>query len=123
MKPKKGKMKKLHNSKVPANVIALYNFDPLNDEIPSSGESISQAQPDVSVLLKVSRGDKLAVMSESLDWWLMCKSTQTGKEGYVFSTLTAPFSENRYASVYGDFFVNATLLFSNCSCFIESSIL
>ena len=81
---------------LPKCLITLYNFDPKKDEIPSSSDSIPESQPDVSVLMEFARGDKLTVLSTELDWWIMCRSIRTGQEGYIFSTLTAPFSDKYY---------------------------
>ena len=93
----KNKRRKSENKKklapVPEHLITLYNFDPKKDEIPTSTDTIPESQPDSSVLLEYVRGDKLTVLSTELDWWLMCKSVRTGQEGYVFSSLTAPFTD------------------------------
>lgn len=96
---KKNKQKsKQKLSTLPDHLISLYNFDPKQDEIPSSSNgAISEAQPDVSVLLEFAKGDKLLVLSKELDWWLLCKAPRTGQEGYVLSTLTAPLGD-RYDS-------------------------
>ena len=92
MKHKRKSSKKQKPTALPEYLITLYNFDPRKDEVPTSGNTIPEAQPDVSVLMEFVRGDKLMILSQELDWWLMCKSLRTGQEGYVFSTLTAPFA-------------------------------
>ena len=82
------------NEKPPEYVVALYDYNPLNDEPPLDGKQ-QQISPDSSAQLSIARGDKLQVISDSLDWWLMCRSTKTKAEGYVCSILLAPLVDER----------------------------
>jgi hypothetical protein len=86
------KMAKQKQEDAPGFVVVLYDYDPINNEVPSD-KNCQSPPPNPSVQLSISRGEKLEVLNKTLDWWLMCKSPVTYKEGYVFSSLTAPFRD------------------------------
>ena len=77
----------------PSHVVVLYDCNSsettggtlLGDEVP--------LPPDVdeSSKLQVERGEVLKVLSESLDWWIVCHSSRTGDTGYVSTLHCAPF--------------------------------
>ena len=70
-------------------VIALYDYNPLKDELPSNC-CHQKTAPDPSVQLSIRRGDKFFVVTETMDWWLLCRSVKTNEEGYICSVLLAP---------------------------------
>lgn len=73
----------------PSQIVALYDYNPLNDEVQDANFP-SFAAPEVNVQLSFIRGETLEVISKTLDWWLVCKSSAHGKEGYVPSVYFAP---------------------------------
>ena len=92
------------NTNLPAQVIALYDHDPLNDEV--QHEDITDSTtPAISMQLDFERGEQFEVVDSKLDWWLLCKSQRSGKEGYVPTVYLAPlYLKNRY------------VIFCHCDC-------
>ena len=74
-----------------SHVVSLYDYDAVKEDLITSGEHNFVA-PDVNVVLSFSRGDKLCVISETLDWWILCRSLKTGEEGYVNTAYCAPIN-------------------------------
>ena len=80
------------NSKPPSHVLTLYDYDPVLDVVHNQEEPDFVA-PDKSIQLPFKRGERLAVISTNLEWWLVCKSTESGKEGYVPTVFVAPLCD------------------------------
>ena len=74
----------------PSHVVALYDFDPFHDEVECD---YAQESPDVNKQLSFYRNEILVVKSAVLDYWILCSSSRTGKEGYVCTSYVAPLSE------------------------------
>ena len=72
----------------PSHVVALYDYSPTSNEKSMQLEFI----PDYveGHQLPLERGEVLNVLSESLDWWIKCRSTRTDNEGYVPTVFCAP---------------------------------
>ena len=84
--------KQLPSKDPPPYVLALYDFDPCSSEETFEGRPDFMS-PDVNAQLQLNRGDRLAVLSEEMDWWIYCRCLSTDKEGYVPSVICAPVCE------------------------------
>ena len=85
--------KKLQTKKLPPPyLLVLYDFDPLTAES-ILDEDTTLCAPDVNHQLPATRGDKLAVISEELDWWMKCRSLRTEECGYIPSIICSPVCE------------------------------
>ena len=75
---------------VPSLFVALYDYDPLNNT--SSNHEQPFITPELSTQLSFKRGETLSMISDVLDHWILCKSTITGEQGYVMTSLLAPLT-------------------------------
>lgn len=94
---KKKDKKKKKNLDSPSHAIALFDFNPYDDadaddnkQIPPEHQGIA---PDKAEQMGLSHGEKVEVISKTLDWWIICKSVKTGNEGYVPAVILAPICE------------------------------
>ena len=74
----------------PTHVVTLFDYDAAHDDLVKSSGEHNFVTPEVNVLLSFSRGERLRVLTDVLDWWILCKSLKTGKEGYVPTVYCAP---------------------------------
>ena len=74
----------------PSHVVALYDYNPFHDEVECD---YAQESPDVNKQLSFYRNEILLVKNTVLDYWILCSSSRTGKEGYVCTSYVAPLSE------------------------------
>ncbi|XP_065055747.1 multidrug resistance-associated protein 1-like [Rhopilema esculentum] len=74
----------------PQVIVALEDHDPYKKGNVYDGHP-SFTTPSVDTQLVFRRGDQFEVISEQIDWWLFCKSSDSEKQGYVPSILFAPF--------------------------------
>ncbi|XP_065684365.1 multidrug resistance-associated protein 1-like [Hydra vulgaris] len=82
-----GKTKRLKKKLVPSFFVALYDYSKS-----SSNEQHLFITPEFSTQLSYKRGEILSMISDDLDYWILCKSTTTGKQGYVLTSLLAPLT-------------------------------
>ena len=77
-------------SKVPPPyVLALEDYDPYQyGDVYDSQPTFSA--PNVSTQLSFRKGDKFRVVSDELDWWILCEQVETKESGYVATILFAP---------------------------------
>ena len=85
----KGNKAHLISDRLVLYVVALYDYDPTNGEFFHKGEP-HYAAPAEATQLKFKRGEKFEVLTDKLDWWIYCRSLQSGQEGYVSTELMAP---------------------------------
>ncbi|XP_012560528.2 multidrug resistance-associated protein 1 isoform X1 [Hydra vulgaris] len=85
-----GKKKRLKKKVLPSLFVALYDHNPENNT--STGEQQPSITPELSKQLSYKRGEILSMISDDLDYWILCKSTVTGKQGYVLTSLLAPLT-------------------------------
>ena len=83
----------------PPFVLALDDYDPFKSgNIYDAKPSFTA--PSIDTQIAVTRGEKLAVLSNEIDWWILCKSIDFDKQGYVPTILFAPVcvagAEDRY---------------------------
>ena len=74
----------------PQIIVALEDHDPYKSGRVYDGHP-SFTTPSIDTQLVFRRGDQFEVLSEQIDWWLLCKSSDSEKQGYVPSILFAPF--------------------------------
>ena len=83
----------------PPFVLALDDYDPYKSENIYDAKP-SFTAPSIDTQIAVTRGEKLAVLSNEIDWWILCKSIDFDKQGYVPTILFAPVcvagAEDRY---------------------------
>eukprot|EP00794_Sanderia_malayensis_P010896 gene10896-12055_t len=84
------RQKKTPKKNTPPYVFSLYNFEPSTANAVYDSEP-AYAAPPLNMQLAFKEGDKLRVLSEVLDWWILCKHVSgDGEEGYAPSCLLAP---------------------------------
>jgi len=76
-------------SKPPPYVLALQDYDP------HQSQAVYDKQPpftvpDISNQLSFNRGEVLRVVSDVLDWWILCEKAETKQQGYVATKCFAP---------------------------------
>ena len=78
----------------PTHVVALYDYTPTNskDSEDSNGLPKIEFIPDhvEDQQLTLQRGQVFQVISETLDWWILCEAKQDGRKGYVPTVFCAP---------------------------------
>ena len=82
----------------PSHVLVLYDYN-AKTTAATDGDTVDSQHPypsppsDVDKISKLSleRGEVLKVLSESLDWWIVCESPRTGESGYVCTHYCTPF--------------------------------
>ena len=75
---------------MPTHVLALEDYDPNHSGSIYDSQQSFEA-PCKSSQLSFKRGEKLRVLCDTLDWWILCESGETEQKGYVPSILFAPF--------------------------------
>lgn len=87
------------SKKPPPYVLALDDYDPYKSGNIYDGKP-SFTAPSIDTQIAVTRGEKLAVLSDEIDWWILCKSIDSDTQGYVPTILFAPVcvagTEDRY---------------------------
>ena len=76
-------------SKPPPYVLALQDYDPHQSDAVYDKQP-PFAVPDVSNQLSINRGEVLRVVSDVLDWWILCEKADTKQQGYVCTKWFAP---------------------------------
>ena len=77
-------------SKVPPPyVLALEDYDPYQHGNVYDSQPTFSA-PNVSTQLSFRKGEKFRVVSDELDWWILCEKVDTKETGYVATIFFAP---------------------------------
>ena len=74
----------------PPYVLALEDYDPYQHTSNVYDSQPDVAAPNVDAQLSFKRGERLRVVSDELDWWMLCENEVTNEKGYIATVFFAP---------------------------------